>query len=85
VPADAQVWFDGSPTQQTGDWRQFVSPPLDTGSVFHYDIRAQWMDNGKTVDQTRRIEVRNGSLTTVDFLRAVPSASPATNPVVPIP
>jgi len=69
VPPNAQVWFDGAPTQQTGDMRQFVTPTLDTGKVFHYDIRAQWMDNGKMVEQTRHVEVRAGNMTPVDFLR----------------
>lgn len=89
VPANAQVWFDGAATQQTGEWREFSSPPLDAGRTFHYDIRAQWLDNGQMIDQTRRVDVRAGSLTNVDFLRPAPTASPVnvirTNPVAPIP
>jgi uncharacterized protein (TIGR03000 family) len=85
VPPNAQVWFDGAPTTQTGEMRQFVSPPLDTGRTFNYEVRAQWMDNGKTVDQTRRVQVRAGSLTSVDFLKPAPSNLPSPNPVTPIP
>jgi uncharacterized protein (TIGR03000 family) len=72
VPPNAKVWFDGTPTQQTGEWREFASPPLDRGQTFHYDVRAQWMDNGKMIDQTRRVEVSAGSLANVDFLRPNP-------------
>src|SRR5262245_46965126 len=29
VPADAQVWFNGAATTQTGTVRRFVTPPLN--------------------------------------------------------
>jgi uncharacterized protein (TIGR03000 family) len=70
VPPDAQVWFDGSATSQRGEWRAFASPPLDAGQEFHYDVRARWTDaNGQAVDQTRRVDVRAGQTTSVDFIR----------------
>jgi uncharacterized protein (TIGR03000 family) len=72
VPPDAQVWFDGNPTTQTGELRTYVSPPLPADKPFHYDIRARWTDNGKVVDQTRSVEVRAGRRTTVDFMQPQP-------------
>lgn len=72
VPADAKVWFDDSPTQQTGGFRQFATPPLESGKVYHYDIHAQWTDNGKTIDRTQRVEVRAGSLSQADFMQPNP-------------
>ncbi len=67
VPADAQVWFDGDATTQRGPNRVFNSPPLEPGRAYHYDVRAQWTENGRTVNRTRRVDVRAGQRTTVDF------------------
>jgi uncharacterized protein (TIGR03000 family) len=70
VPENAQVWINGLPTTETGSWRSFASPPLALGENFHYDVRAQWpAANGQVVDQTRRVEVRPGGLSSVDFLQ----------------
>jgi hypothetical protein len=54
------------------NWRMaavYVST-LAPDQVFHYKVRARWNDNGKTVEQTRTIDVRAGQTTTVDFTRA---------------
>jgi uncharacterized protein (TIGR03000 family) len=72
VPPDAQVWFDGNPTTQTGEVRTYASPALPRDRAFHYDIRARWTDGGKVVDQTRSVEVRAGQRTTVDFMQPQP-------------
>ena len=69
VPPDAQVFFDGSPTRQTGEERMFVSPPLDPGRTYNYNIEARWMDNGKMVDQTKTVTVGPGASPVVDFTR----------------
>jgi uncharacterized protein (TIGR03000 family) len=73
VPADAELWFDGEKTSQTGAMREFVSPPLTLGTDYAYEIRARWMENGKQVDQTRSVTVRGGSLTIVNFTRPSPN------------
>jgi uncharacterized protein (TIGR03000 family) len=69
VPPDAQVFFDENPTQQTGEFRTFTSPSLPTDKAMHYDVKARWNDNGKQMEQTRRVEVRAGQRSTVDFTR----------------
>jgi uncharacterized protein (TIGR03000 family) len=73
VPADAEIWFDGDKTSQTGAAREFVSPTLTPGTDYSYEIRARWTENGKPVDQTRSITVRAGSLTVVNFNRPSPN------------
>src|SRR5262249_34540729 len=45
VPANAQLWFEGSPTTSTGPVREFQSPPLRPGR-YTYAIRARWSENG---------------------------------------
>jgi uncharacterized protein (TIGR03000 family) len=69
VPANAEIWFDGNPTQQRGERRTYVSPPLAPDPARHYEVRARWVDgNGRFVDQTRWVAVRAGQLSMVDFL-----------------
>jgi uncharacterized protein (TIGR03000 family) len=68
VPADAKVWFDGSPTTMTGDNRIFTSPPLEPGKTFHYEVKAQWMKDGKPVEKTHSIQVGAGKRSLVDFM-----------------
>jgi uncharacterized protein (TIGR03000 family) len=75
VPASAELWFDGSPTKQTGDQREFQSPPLERGQNYTYELRARWTDNGRVVDETRKVPVHaNGSLS-VDFTQPAPAAA----------
>jgi uncharacterized protein (TIGR03000 family) len=70
VPADAQVWFDGEPTQQTGELRHFVSPPLAPGRSYTYGVRVRWMKDGKPVEEERRVRVQAGAPVWSDFTQA---------------
>jgi uncharacterized protein (TIGR03000 family) len=67
VAADAELWVSGVPTQQRGEWRSFVTPPLDGGRVSTYELRARWKTNGKDGEQTREVQVRPGDRVTVDL------------------
>jgi uncharacterized protein (TIGR03000 family) len=69
VPADAEVWFGSGKTTQTGTRREFVSPPLEPGKDFTYDIRARWVENGKEVVRTRTLDVSAGAWKGVDFTK----------------
>jgi uncharacterized protein (TIGR03000 family) len=62
VPEGATVWFDDAKTQQTGQFRQFVSPPLAAGGEFAYDVKATWNQDGKEVTRTRHIPVHAGEV-----------------------
>jgi uncharacterized protein (TIGR03000 family) len=74
VPPDAKVWFGNSATQQTGSTRFFQSPPLTPGKDYGYDVKVQWRDaNGNEVTQTRHVDVRANTESTVDLTRANPS------------
>jgi uncharacterized protein (TIGR03000 family) len=65
---NAQVWFEGTPTQQRGTDREFESPPLQPDRTYHYDVRARWTENGRTFDETRTVAVHAGDRVTVDFM-----------------
>jgi len=70
VPDGAKVWFDETPTQQSGTVRNFESPALTPGRNFSYDVKVKWLDtDGKMVTRTRRVDVGANSNVTVDFTR----------------
>ena len=69
VPADATITIDGHLTKETGADRLFVTPPLQPGKTFHYEIAARWMANGLPVERVRTVEVSSGATIRVDFLR----------------
>jgi uncharacterized protein (TIGR03000 family) len=60
VPADAEVWLEGKPTNQTGSHRQFESPALKPGQEYTYTIRARWKDEGRNVEVMRLLSVHAG-------------------------
>jgi DNA sulfur modification protein DndE len=68
VPANAEVFFDGEPTTQRGVERLYLSPPLEVGRKYSYEVLARWQENGKPVEQTRKVEVSGGARVRVDFL-----------------
>jgi uncharacterized protein (TIGR03000 family) len=67
VPANAEVSIDGNKTSQTGRLRSFVTPALERGTEYSYEIRARWMNDGKPVEQTRKVNFRPGDRLTLDF------------------
>lgn len=78
VPAEAEVWFEGVRTGQTGPSRQFQSPPLEPGHSYTYKVRARWLEDGQEVDQTRKVKVQAGQQVWVDFTQpSEPTAAPA--------
>jgi uncharacterized protein (TIGR03000 family) len=71
VPPNADVYLNGTKTQQTGTARQFVTPPLEPGD-YQYDIHATWLANGQWQSQDRQVTVHPGDNLNVDFRNNVP-------------
>jgi uncharacterized protein (TIGR03000 family) len=69
VPADATISFDGSATLQGGKQRKFVSPPLQPGQVYHYDVQVNWKQDGREVTRKRRITIHAGDVVNLSFPR----------------
>jgi uncharacterized protein (TIGR03000 family) len=69
VPANAEVFFEGKQTSQTGRFRSFVTPALESGRDYSYEIRARWTEGGRTVEQTRKINIRAGDRLTLNFTK----------------
>jgi uncharacterized protein (TIGR03000 family) len=76
VPADAEVWVEGQKTQQTGTDRLFYSPPIVPGKTYVYEVRARWMVDGRVVDRARKVRVRAGQESAIDFLRPMSAPAP---------
>jgi uncharacterized protein (TIGR03000 family) len=66
-PPHAEISFEGSKTTQIGTSRLYVSPPLNQGQNYEYDIRVSWNDNGRVVTQDRKVFVRAGDRLSVVF------------------
>ncbi len=69
LPANAELSFNGTVVSQTGPERAFVTPALAKGSSYTYSIRARWTEDGKPVDQTRKVAVQAGGNVRVDFTK----------------
>jgi len=69
VPANAELWFGGDKTSQTGPMRDFVTPELKQDKDYFYTLKARWMEDGKAVERTKRVKVRPGANVMVDFQR----------------
>jgi uncharacterized protein (TIGR03000 family) len=65
LPADAKLIFEGKPTSSSAEMRWFVSPPLQPGRAYQYELRAEVLRNGATQVLTRNIVVRRGEETRV--------------------
>lgn len=85
VPESATIWFDGEKTTQTGTFREFMSPPLEPGQKFTYEIKAVWVDNGQEMSRMRKIDVFAGDRMMVNFLAPVKSSSPRGPGILPPP
>lgn len=68
VPANAEVWFSGDKTQQTGADRSFVTPSLDEGHNYAYRIKVAWTDaKGQRVEREKKVAVRPGARLNLQF------------------
>jgi uncharacterized protein (TIGR03000 family) len=64
---DAAVTIGGLVSANTGDTRTLVSPALDAGQVYHYDLTASMVRDGQTVKLTQSVTVRPGETTEVNL------------------
>ena len=65
LPVEAKLTVDGAATTSTGATRVFVSPTLNAGKDYHYDLQAEILRDGKTLTASKRVTVRAGEETPV--------------------
>lgn len=73
LPADAVLFANGIRMSQTSATRRFVTPELQPGQSFHYVLEAEVTRDGKTIRQTRNVEVAAGGRFSVDFGNMIPT------------
>jgi uncharacterized protein (TIGR03000 family) len=83
VPANAELWINNDKRAQRGTIREFVTPALDPDSIYVYNVKARWTDEGGIeVQKTLRVRTIAGTRVTVNFVRPPESqprpAAPAT-------
>lgn len=67
VPADARIFFDGAPTTQSGAQRIYTTPALATPGTYVYQLKAEATREGRVVSRTKRVVVKPGEKTEVNF------------------
>jgi len=70
VPANAEVWLNGSRMAATGPVREFTSPPLIPGDDYSYDVRVRWMENGRPLERTQKVTFHAGEQVNLDLTTA---------------
>jgi len=65
LPADAKLLVDDYATTSTSDTRVFVSPSLNPGTEYHYQLTAEAVRDGQKVTTTKQVTVRAGEETRV--------------------
>jgi uncharacterized protein (TIGR03000 family) len=60
APAGANLWIGDVFVGQGDSNRQFISPPLEYGRPYIYDVKARWMQDGREVTSTRSFWFQGG-------------------------
>lgn len=67
VPQDAKIYVNGQATSSTGEARQYVSRNLQPGFNYSYEVRAEVVRDGRTVEQVKKIDLRAGETANLAF------------------
>jgi uncharacterized protein (TIGR03000 family) len=83
VPEEARVYVNGIATQTPGHQRRYVSRGLVPGFPYTYTVRAEYPQQGRTVSETRTVQLRAGQ--TVEIAFAVPENTVQTTLTLHVP
>jgi uncharacterized protein (TIGR03000 family) len=67
VPADAVVWLNGKRMTRTGAEREFITPQLQKGHTYAYEIKARWTQDGRPQEETIEVKVRANKTTSISL------------------
>jgi uncharacterized protein (TIGR03000 family) len=92
VPASAKVFVNGMATTSAGPMRQYMSRNLQPGSTYTYEVRAEMVRDGKTVSETKTVQLTAGQKVDLAFAltgeantQLADAAAPQTTLVVRVP
>jgi uncharacterized protein (TIGR03000 family) len=77
LPEDAKLFIDGQRSKMTSTRRTFVTPTLEAGERYFYDIQAEVVRDGQVRTETRRVIVAAGQVAKVDFSDLGPAVAAA--------
>jgi len=66
LPAGAKLYVDDQPIPATNK-KEFRTPKLEQGEKYFYDLRAEIVQDGKTVTKTKRVTITAGDVIKADF------------------
>ena len=67
IPEEAELWIGDVKTSQGGSYRRFATPALPDGRS-SYTLRVRWLIRDVELRRIEAVEVRPGSVVTVNFL-----------------
>ncbi len=67
APRDVTVTFNGQETTRSSEVESFQTPALAPGRTYAYSVKAEVVRDGKKVSRSKRILVRAGGRSRVDF------------------
>jgi uncharacterized protein (TIGR03000 family) len=67
IPTGAKLFIDDNPMRVTSSSRSFVTPPLQRGRTYYYEVRAEVVREGRTVSETQRVILRPGEIVQAAF------------------
>jgi uncharacterized protein (TIGR03000 family) len=65
LPADAELWLNGKRMSRTGPERDFITPQLQEGETYAYQVKARWTQDGRSQEETIEVKVRANKTTNV--------------------
>lgn len=77
LPPNADLFIDNQRSQLKTETRTVVTPALDPGESYYYEIRVETVVDGKKVSDQKRVLLRAGGVSQVDFRNLDPVASKA--------
>ena len=67
VPEDAKIYVNGNATSSTGSERQYVSRELQRGFNYTYEVKAEVVRDGQTIEQVKTVNLRAGQTAELAF------------------
>lgn len=75
VPAGARLFIDEQQMKSTSERRTFVTPVLQPGRTYYYEVRAEIVRDGRTVSENQRVILRPGEIARASFANLGQAAS----------
>ena len=67
VPTDAKVFVNGLPTRSTGERRQYTSTGVQPSAIYPYQVRAEFVRDGKPVSEEKTVRLTAGQTGSLEF------------------